>query len=330
MSFINTFHYNKPVQSFVQKVSVNASQNQAYNPVANVLYTAGGVAGAEPINIYDANSLQNVGTFLTSSDRTRGIIYNPYNNRIYVQSNPLPTGITTTFIYDCSTLQRVGTIPSDGVNARYRGLATPDYTFIPYGTGGNSMRFSGGFYKINNVTGVVDKIGHGGGWGQTCAWDSYRNRLWIPCQSTIYNYLLIYDLNTNTTVFQSTNEGKTNPPFYGFMSTINAYDEINDVVYMSEEYSGTLYKLNAETGARISSASMGADTQPGYSIAFNDDKSEIYSTCSTKFQVWDAATLTEKYSIPIGSLGGNASVIKRKDGSLAFINNNGLFEPIIN
>jgi hypothetical protein len=99
---------------------------------------------------------------------------------------------------------------------------------------------------------------------------------------------------------------------------------------MTEEYSGTLYKLNAATGARISSASMAADTNPGFSIAFNDDYSEIHTICSTKYQIWNAASMTEKYSVLIGPIGGNASIMKRKDGSFVFINGNGLFEPIVN
>ena len=330
MSFINTFHYNKPVQSFVKKSSVNAQQNQNYNPTANVFYAAAGTTGVDPINIFDADTLQLVGTFATASERTRGILYNPYNNRIYVQSTPASIGITATYIYDCTTLQRVGSIPATTFNSRYRGLVTPNYTFIPYGTPGTNMRYSAGFYKIDNTTNEVTNVMHGGGWGQTCAWDSKRNRLWIPCQSTAYNYILIYDLNTNTTVFQSADEGRTNPPFYGFPSAVNSYDPINDVVYMTEEYSGTLYKLNAATGARISSASMASDTSPGFSIAFNDDYSEIYTICSTKFQTWDAFTMKEKYNVPIGPIGGNASVIKRKDGSFVVINGNGLFEPVIN
>jgi hypothetical protein len=330
MSFINTFHYNKPIQSFIKKTSTAASQNQAYNPLANVFYAAGGTSGTEPINIFDADSLQLIGTFNANSNRTRGIIYNPVNNRIYVQSNPLPTGITTTYVFDCTSKDLVDTIPSFASNVRYRGLATPDYTYIPFGSTGTGGATTGGFYKIHTTTGVVTKVNHGRGWGQTCAWDSSRNRLWMPIQDNTYNYLMIYDLNTDTVVYTSTSEGRTNPPFYGFTSAVNMYDPINDVVYMTEEYSGTLYKLNAATGARISSASMGSDTEPGYSIAFNNDYSEIYTTCSTKFQVWDAVTMTEKYNVPIGVLGGNASVIKRKDGSLVFINSSGLYEPIIN
>jgi len=329
MSFINTFHYNKQIQSFVKKTSAAASQNQSYNPTANVFYAAGGINGTEPINIFDANSLQLIGTFNANSNRTRGIIYNPADNRIYVQSNPSGGG-GVTLIFDCATKDLVGNIPAETTWVRYRGLATPDYTFIPYGNTGTGGANAYGFYKISTSTGVITKIQHGGGWGQTCAWDSSRNRLWIPIQDASYNYLMIYDLNTNAVVYTSTNEGTTNPPFYGFTSAVNTYDPINDVVYMTEEYSGTLYKLNAATGARISSASMGADTAPGFSIAFNDDRSEIYTTCSTKFQVWDAATMTEKYNVPVGNLGGNASVIKRKDGSLVCINGSGFFEPVIN
>ena len=329
MSFINTFHYNKPIQSFVKKTSASASQNQAYNPTANVFYTAAGTSGADPINIFDADTLQLVGTFNSDSNRTRGILYNPANNRIYVQSTPagLPT---ITYVFDCTTKNLVDTIPSYSLEVRYRGIATPDYTYIPFGSFAPGGATAGGFFKISTTTGVVTKISHGGSWGQTCAWDSSRNRLWLPLQDASNNYLMIYDLNTNTVVYTSANEGTVNPPFYGFTSAVNAYDEINDVVYMSEEYSGTLYKLNATTGVRIASASMGSSTSPGYSIAFNDDKSEIYSTCTTKFQVWDAATMTEKYNVPVGNLGGTASVIKRKDGSLICINGSGFFEPVIN
>ena len=329
MSFINTFHYNKQIQSFVLKKSINANQNQSYNPTANVFYAAGGTNGSEPINIFDADSLQLIGTFNANSNRTRGIIYNPADNRIYVQSNPSGQG-GVTYIFDCATKDLVGTIPAESTYIRYRGIATPEYTFIPYGNTGTGGANAYGFYKISTSTGVVTKIQHGCGWAASCAWDSKRNRLWMPIQDFTYNYLLIFDLNTNTIAYTSTNEGHGEPPYYAFTAVVNPYDEINDVVYMIEEYSGTLYKLNAATGARISSASMGSSTSPGYSIAFNDDKSEIYSTCTTKFQVWDAATMTEKYNVPVGNLGGTASVIKRKDGSLICINGSGLFEPVIN
>ena len=42
MNRINTFHYNKQIQSFVLKKSINANQNQSYNPTANVFYAAAG------------------------------------------------------------------------------------------------------------------------------------------------------------------------------------------------------------------------------------------------------------------------------------------------
>ena len=327
MSFINTFHYNKRIDSFVQRTSAAVGQNQSYNPTANVFYAASGTNGVDPINIFDADTLQLVGTFNSNSNRTRGILYNPADNRIYVQSNPSgQAGIT--YIFDCTTKDLVNTIPSVWPTVRYRGIATPEYTFIPYGqSGGGSV---GGFYKISTSTGVVTNVAHGYGWGQTCAWDSSRNRLWIPLQDTGYNYLMIYDLNTDTVAYTSTDEGATNPPFYGFSAAVNAYDPINDVMYMVEEHSGTLYKLNAATGARIGSVAMASSTSPSYAIAYNDDRSEIYTTCTTKFQVWDAATMTEKYNVPVGNLGGIASVIKRKDGSLVCINGSGLFEPVIN
>ena len=326
MIFLDTLQYNKRIDSFVQRTATGAGYT-AYNPTANVFYTAAGTSGVDPIKIFDADTLQQIGTFNSDSNRTRGILYNPANNRIYVQSTPsgLPT---TTYVFDCTTKNLVDTIPSYSLEVRYRGTTTPDYTYIPFGSSGGTT--TGGFFKISTTTGVVTKISHGGGWGQTCAWDSSRNRLWIPLQDLGYNYLMIYDLNTDTVAYTSTDEGATNPPFYGFSATGNAYDPINDVVYMVEEYSGTLYKLNAATGARIGSVAMASSTSPSLAIAFNDDRSEIMTTCSTRFQVWNAATLTEKYSLDTTPIGGKASVMRRKDGSIVLINGNGLYDAVVN
>ena len=329
MSFINTFQYNKPIQSFIKKIGSNCS-TISYNPTSNIIYSVAGASGDDPITAYNGGTLQPIATFLTSSNRTRGSLFNKYNNKLYINSTPSATGITTTLIYDCTTLQQVSTIASVWPNTRYRGTVTPDYTFIPYGTPGTTYQSAGGFYKINNITNEVTNVSHGGGWGQTCAWDSRRNRLWIPCQASTYNYILVYDLNTNTTAFRTTNEGRINPPFYGFPSTINGYDPINDVMYIMEEYSGKVYKLNAETGAIISNITMASAAAVFAFFEFNDDYSELYTTCTTKFHVWDTATMTEKYSVPIGALGGVTTVLKRKDGSLVFANGSGLFEPIIN
>jgi hypothetical protein len=329
MSFVNTFRFDTTIQSFVRRTAINASQNQAYNPTDNVFYAAAGINATEPINIFDANSLQLIGTFNANSNRTRGIIYNPVNNRIYVQSNPSGGG-GVTLIFDCATKNLVETIPAETTWIRYRGIATPDYTFIPYGNTGTGGANAYGFYKISTSTNVVTKIQHGCGWGQTCAWDSLRNRLWIPIQDASYNYLLIFDLNTNTIAYTSPNTGTTNPPFYGFPSAQNAYDPFHDVVYMIEEYSGTVYKLNAATGARISNVVLPTGgAAPAYACAFSNDYTELYITSFTSFCTIDTATMTITNTVASGGM-GFASVMKKANGAFVFINNNGLYDPIVN
>lgn len=329
MIFINSFQHNKPFYSAVQRSSVDCG-NVAYDSAKNILYYVTGNAVNTQVSFLDMNTMQVLGTFPHTVNRVRGIIYNPADNQLYV--NFLVPGEFgySTHIYDCNTLALVNTIPMTIYDARFRGLATPEYTYIPYGGISGGQSTTGGFVKISTSTGAVTMVNHGGGWGQTCAWDSNRNRLWIPLTGNYYNYLKIYDLNTNTTFYNSADDGTYNPPFYGFSSITNSYDPVNDVMYMMEEYGGIIYKLNAATGARITSGSLGSEARTYGTFNFNSDYSELYITCVNEIQAWDTATMTKKYSILNTIPSIYSSVMVRKDSVKFLTNGNGIYELVVN